>query len=101
MVKPAPTNTQHIWPVMAHPGQSKISAMKLSRGQQAVLDHCRKETAAGRPVLVLEHSGSTFAGREFWNNLPGASPSTFHSLVKRGLLIIENNHFYYFNETDF
>jgi len=33
--------------------------------------------------------------REFWKQLPGASPRTFHSLVNRGLLELRDNHFHW------
>ena len=65
--------------------------MKLTKGQIAVLRYCCEHEA----VMILNTAGNSFRSRTFWEGLPGAGPATFHSLVRRGLLRVENRHFHF------
>jgi hypothetical protein len=68
--------------------------MKLSAGQLAVLRHVAQNPA----TCILETAGYTSRSIDFWASLKGASPNSFHSLVKRGLLRVEQDIFHYITE---
>lgn len=65
---------------------------KLSKGQVAVLRHVQANPATMIAAMWKNQD------HQFWGKLPGASPSTFHSLVRRGLLRVENRDFHYITE---
>lgn len=64
--------------------------MKLSSGQISLLRY-----ALSHEAIMIR---STAYDKTFWDSIPNASPNTFYSLVKKGLMRVEGRHFYFITE---